>query len=108
MELAARVYRGRGCVGRPAGSVEGQLAPEGAAVWGVLGRGRYVAGRGVHLCEGLQGLEPVGGIVVLKRVQTVACGCRDPCGCRERARESERVIREKSTVRVAEFLSLYR
>ena len=76
MELAGRVDRGGGRVGRPAASVEGDLAPERSAVWGL--RGQRQAGGGVHLCEGLQGLEPVGGVVVLERVQAVACRGRDP------------------------------
>lgn len=50
----------------------GWLAPERAILCGG-------AGRGVHFCERLQGLEPVWGIVVLNRVHTVATGGWDPC-----------------------------
>lgn len=56
---------GGGLVVRPASSVGGRLAPK----W---------AGRGIHFCECLQGLEPVWRIVVLKRVQTVATRGCDP------------------------------
>lgn len=70
MELAGGVGCGRRQVGSPAagGSVmEGEVAVEEAAVEG-LGRGHGRAGRAVHLCERLQGLEPVWRVVVLKTV----------------------------------------
>lgn len=77
MELAGGVGRGWGWIGGPAGSVKGHLGTEGCVVRGL--RGHCGAGGDVHLCEGLQGLEPVGRIVVLKRFQTVARGCWDTC-----------------------------
>lgn len=70
MELGGGVGCGRGQVGCPAarGSVmEGKVGVEEAGVGG-LGSGHRCASRAVHLCERLQGLEPVWGVVILKRV----------------------------------------
>lgn len=70
MELTGGVGCGRGQVGSPAtgGSVmEGKVTVKEAAVEG-LGRGHSGAGRAVHLCERLQGLEPVWRVVVLETV----------------------------------------
>lgn len=69
MELGGGVGRGCGWIRGPAGSV-GELGSEGATVWGL--RGHCGASRDIHLCERLQGFEPVGRIVILQRVQTVA------------------------------------
>lgn len=69
MELGGGDGRGCGWIRGPAGSV-GELGSEGAIVWGL--RGHCGAGRDIHLCERLQGFEPVGGVIILQRVQTVA------------------------------------
>lgn len=70
MELAGGVGCGRGQVRCPAarGSVmEGEVGVEEAGVEG-LGSGHRRARRAVHLCERLQGFEPVWWVVILKRV----------------------------------------
>lgn len=81
MELAGGVGCGWGQVGSPAAGgsvVEGEVGVEEAGVEG-LGGGHCRAGRAVHLCERLQGFEPVRRVVVLKTVQTVSCRGRDTC-----------------------------
>lgn len=70
MELAGGVGCGRRQVGSPAagGSVmERDVGIKEAAVEG-LGSGHHCAGRAVHFCERLQGLEPVWRVVVLETV----------------------------------------